>query len=83
MNDYDPKSNHYEAGGIAVLDVIQAKLTPEEYRGYLKGNAIKYLLRASFKGSETRDYEKASWYSMWLDEHHKTVTKSELVDYND
>ena len=64
----DKKSTYYDAGGIEVQDVIRAKLTPQEYRGFLKGNAIKYLTRASFKGDEARDLEKAANYARWLTE---------------
>lgn len=62
----DKKSSYYDAGGIETLDIIRAKLTPEEYRGYLKGNALKYLCRAGFKGCEDRDTEKAVNYITWL-----------------
>ena len=62
----DANSGYYDAGGIETLDIIKAKLTEEEYRGYLKGNAIKYLCRAAFKGSELRDHEKAANYSQWV-----------------
>lgn len=54
----DPKSTYYDAGGIEVIDVIKAKLTPEQYRGYLLGTAIKYALRMNFKESLERDSEK-------------------------
>jgi hypothetical protein len=53
---------HYTAGGIETIDVIKAKLTPEEFRGYLKGNALKYLLRANYKGKHDQDVHKADWY---------------------
>ena len=65
---YDSKSRYYDAGGIETLDIIKAKLTAEEYRGFLKGNAIKYLCRANFKGQSERDLEKAAIYSMWAHE---------------
>lgn len=64
----DGKSSHYDVGGIEVLDVIKAKLTPEQYRGYLLGNAIKYLLRLNHKGCSGRDAEKAHNYIGWLNE---------------
>lgn len=38
----DQKRTYYDAGGIETLDVIKAKLTPEQYHGYLLGNVIKY-----------------------------------------
>jgi len=36
-------SSYYDHGGIATIDIIRAKLTPEELRGWYKGNCIKYL----------------------------------------
>lgn len=53
---------HYFIGGIETIDYIRAKLSPEEYRGYLKGSIIKYLSRAGHKGDEKEDFEKARWY---------------------
>ena len=64
----DPKSRHYDAGGIEVQDVIKAKLTSEQYEGWLLGNVIKYSLRRNFKGQPARDDEKAAYYSKWLSE---------------
>jgi hypothetical protein len=54
--------DRYTAGGIEVLDYLKAKLTPEEYRGFLRGNALKYLSRAGLKGNASTDYAKAAWY---------------------
>jgi hypothetical protein len=54
--------DHYTAGGIEVIDYLKAKLTPEEYRGFLRGNAIKYLSPAGMKGPSLTDYRKALWY---------------------
>ncbi|HAR34682.1 MAG TPA: hypothetical protein DCR95_11545 [Desulfobacter sp.] len=65
---YDCKSRYYNAGGIETLDIIRAKLTPEQYEGFLMGNAIKYLCRANFKANMDRDLEKAATYSKWLSE---------------
>ena len=64
----DEKSNYYDAGGIETLDIIKAKLTPEQYQGYLLGNAIKYQLRMMHKTPDNpgSDAEKASNYSSWL-----------------
>jgi hypothetical protein len=49
---------HYKDGGIETIDYIRAKLSDVEFKGYLKGNAIKYLSRAELKGGE-EDYKKA------------------------
>ena len=63
----DEKSNYYDVGGIEVLDIIKAKLTPEQYQGYLLGNVIKYTCRMNFKNTDmSRDAEKTCNYSRWL-----------------
>lgn len=62
----DDKASYYDIGGIEVLDVIKAKLTPEQYRGFLLGNLMKYTLRLNFKGTPNRDAEKAETYARWL-----------------
>lgn len=59
----DPKSTYYDAGGIETLDIIRAKLTPEQYKGFLLGNAIKYSCRGNFKGDPKRDAEKSAFYA--------------------
>lgn len=53
---------HYTSGGMEVIDILKAKLTPEEFKGFCKGNALKYLFRGELKGKELEDYEKAQWY---------------------
>jgi hypothetical protein len=53
---------HYTVGGIETIDYIKAKLTPEEFIGYLKGNVIKYTSRAGKKQDTIQDLEKAQWY---------------------
>ena len=63
LKDFDPiNPTHYQIGGIETIDFIEAKLTPEEFKGYCKGNSIKYLSRAGYKGEERDDYKKAAWY---------------------
>jgi hypothetical protein len=63
---------HYTQGGIETIDYLQAKLTHEEFVGYLKGNVLKYMSRANIKNG-VEDYKKAQWYLNKLNE----VTKSE------
>ena len=41
---------HYRQGGIECIDAIRAALTEEEFRGYCKGNALKYIWRERHKG---------------------------------
>jgi hypothetical protein len=60
---YDPvhRPQHYNQGGIECIDAIRAALTPEEFRGYCKGNALKYVWRELHKGGD-ESLQKAKWY---------------------
>ena len=64
----DDKASYYGAGGIEVIDIIKAKLTPEQYEGYLLGNVLKYACRMMHKETPIRDAEKAANYARWLHE---------------
>ena len=59
----DSKARYYDAGGLETLDIIKAKLTPDQYKGWLLGNLIKYSCRANFKNQMPRDIEKVAFYS--------------------
>ena len=59
---------HYDTGGISTIDVIRTKLTPEQYKGFLLGNAIKYALRLNWKGAAGKDATKLAEYAKWLSE---------------
>lgn len=52
---------HYTVGGIECIEAIEAQLTSEEYRGYLKGNIVKYIWRERNKGN-IQSLKKAQWY---------------------
>lgn len=64
----DGQATYYDAGGIESLDVIKAKLTQEQWVGFLLGTAIKYNLRLNFKGQGPRDAQKAAFYAARLSE---------------
>ena len=53
---------HYRQGGIEAIDAIQASMTREEFKGYLKANCMKYLWRYRHKGKPVEDLRKAKWY---------------------
>lgn len=57
---------HYKDGGIETIDFLQAKLSREEFIGYLKGNVLKYGSRLGKKGSVDIDAGKLSWYAIKL-----------------
>lgn len=49
--------NHYNVGGIEVIDFIESWNL-----GFSLGNAIKYIARAPYKNNELEDLKKAKWY---------------------
>lgn len=67
--------DHYKVGGLEVVDIWRAKLTPEEFKGACKANILKYVLRGDYKNG-AEDYKKALVYLNWLIE---AVEKGEKV----
>jgi DnaJ-class molecular chaperone len=62
------KPKHYDYFGEQAIDVIKAALTAEEYIGFLKGNSLKYRLRAGKKNNALEDLKKAEEYEKMFDE---------------
>jgi len=56
---------HYEDATIQPIDVMWSNFSKEEMVGFLKGNALKYLLRYQRKNG-IEDLEKAQVYLEWL-----------------
>ena len=60
MND-EPK--YYNNNGLSPLKAFKkGLLSREEYIGFLKGNIIKYVVRAEYKEDAITDLDKASDY---------------------
>lgn len=53
---------HYREMDIQPWDAMKAWMTPAEFRGFLRGNAIKYLARCDKKGAPVEDLRKARHY---------------------
>lgn len=60
--------SHYKDMEIQPWEVMQSLLTPEEFRGFLKGNVLKYSMRQGRKGDATEDAAKARHYAAKLKE---------------
>lgn len=77
MFENDPVNHpsHYcrEGSSIETLDAIEASMTSEEFKGYLKGNAEKYIWRYDLKDNPLQDIKKAIFYLKKL----KKVLKKE------
>ena len=57
--------NHYNQRKLETITLIRYILTPEQFRGFLMGNIIKYLDRFRFKNGK-EDLLKAQWYAKEL-----------------
>ena len=61
MVDNVNSPSHYTKGPEAI-NVIEAKLTKDQYQGMLLGNVLKYTMRCNYKGKFEEDIKKAQWY---------------------
>lgn len=69
MNEAVHHPPHYTEGAIECIDAIEASMTPVAFKGFLKGNAMKYLWRYEKKGNANQDLQKAIWYLSKLEEY--------------
>lgn len=53
---------HYNEGGIEAIQAIEASMSSLEFKGYLKGNVLKYVWRYTYKEKPMEDLNKAKWY---------------------
>lgn len=56
---------HYQTAEKEPIEVMQMYFSAQELYGFCKGNALKYILRSRFKGTELKDMEKALQYMKW------------------
>ena len=59
---------HYNKGTMECLDVIKACLSNSEFKGFLKGNVLKYMYRKGDKGDALEDLNKACWYAKLMEQ---------------
>ena len=64
--------SHYKDMAVQPWSAMQAWMTPEQFSGFLRGNAIKYLARCDVKGG-LDDIKKAEHYIHKLIEVSKDV----------
>jgi hypothetical protein len=64
--------SHYTSNGLEVIEILEMKMSPEDFQAYCLGNVLKYLFRAKYKGKELEDNKKALWY---LDRKIKSMEK--------
>lgn len=53
---------HYKQYSLEAIEGIKGSMSKEEFQGYLKGAALKYLWRYKYKQAPVEDLRKAKWY---------------------
>ncbi len=82
QDNNDKLSSHYKVNGLDPIGAFkQGLISKEEYKGFLKGNIIKYVVRCDYKGNPAEDLTKATNYLSLLKEQIATETIEE--DNND
>lgn len=66
MDPTKPDQPHYNNLKMQPIEFMEQTMTPKEFKGFLLGNAMKYLLRHEHKGQKVEDLEKAKVYTEWL-----------------
>lgn len=62
LEDVVNKPKHYNTGNIECIEAIEESMSSVAFKGYLKGNCLKYLWRYDYKGKQVEDLQKATWY---------------------
>ena len=62
VEDVVNNPDHYNTGSIECIDAIEESMSSVAFKGYLKGNCMKYLWRYDYKGKQVQDLQKAGWY---------------------
>ena len=75
-------STHYQHTLLQPLEIMQRIMTPEEFKGFLKGNILKYSIRGGNKQGEPaeKDLGKVETYSRWLRLAEQGKTINPMVD---
>ena len=57
---------HYTKGKVECLEAIESALSFTEFKGYCKGQVIKYVWREDHKDANIEDLDKAMFYLSYL-----------------
>lgn len=59
-------NKHYTEMSVEPWEIMKQDFTLEEWRGFLKGNCLKYLLRIGHKNQDKQDAAKLLAYAIQL-----------------
>lgn len=61
-NDYQVGGTHYQSQAVQPWEAMESWMTKEQWVGFLRGNAIKYLARLGHKDAALQEAKKAQHY---------------------
>ena len=64
---------HY-SGAVQPIELMQAQMSHEEFRGFLVGNIVKYASRLGKKDNPKKEATKILRYAEWLVSHERGET---------
>lgn len=73
--------NHYSSCKVQPLEIMSNDFTPEEYRGFLKGNILKYLLRLGKKDPIEQELSKIKTYVGLLEDSYSGITFTSSTNF--
>ena len=66
-HEQSEQPDYYKSNGLSPMDAFEkGLLSKEEFIGFIKGNVIKYTVRAGKKDDAVKDIDKAIDYLGWL-----------------
>ena len=58
-------ATHYQLLQQQPIEIMQTLMTPEQFKGFLWGNVIKYSLRCGQKDEPVKEMQKVAQYATW------------------
>jgi hypothetical protein len=81
VKDQVKAPSHYANRKYQTILVMEDTMSTEEFKGYLKGNVMKYISRAGKKDATAQELNKAKTYLQWLIEVEETGKLQEVPSY--
>lgn len=62
IEEVDTIKAHYTKTLLEPIELMMINFSTSELKGFIKGNIVKYSMRANFKGQLESDKKKLDWY---------------------
>jgi len=77
--------NHYQFAGMEIQDLLKKLFTHDEYVAWIRGNIIKYRMRASLKNKDAtlQDIDKSNKYREFYNQYVESKAMGQVTIYLD